>query len=69
MDNTERIKKKQKLLNIAPYIICGASISVFSAFLSILFLVLHDRIWILFAVGFILGQILIAMGYIKFYKK
>ncbi len=69
MNKTEQFKKKQKLLNIAPYIICGASISVFSAFLSVLFLVLHDRIWILFAVGFILGQILIAMGYIKVYKK
>lgn len=69
MDYTEEIEKKKKLLRIAPYILSGGAVSLFSAFLTIIFFVLHDKIWILFAIGFVIGQILIAMGYIKFYKK
>lgn len=69
MNNAEQIEKKKKLLKIAPYILSGGAVSLFSAFLTIIFFVLHDKIWVLFAIGFIIGQILIAMGYIKFYKK
>lgn len=69
MNNIEQIKKKQRILKIAPFIISGALILIFSVFLSVIFFILHDKIWVLFAIGFIIGQILIAMGYIKFYKK
>lgn len=69
MNNAEQIEKKKKLLKIAPYILSGGAVSLFSAFLSIIFFILSSKCWILFAVGFIIGQILIAMGYIKFYKK
>lgn len=67
--NNARFEKKQRLLKIAPYIICGASVSLCSAVLFIVFFLLYNKLWILFAIGFIIGQILIAMGYIKYYKK
>lgn len=67
--NSNNFEKKQKLLNSAPYIISGASISLFSVLLIIIFIIISDKCWILFALGFIIGQILIAIGYIKFYKK